>query len=152
MNAEVTSLQAEYDELQNLFRGLEYRYSFINDDDVLEAFSLMRESSALLANYEQLSAQAYAIVATYERLAKATEARRSCELSPKPTDGARRACFDEEVIKAWNEYASIVKIQKYIDTNARFLSRMYFDSKMLVENCYRKERKPVGDNKVVGRV
>ncbi len=140
-----------FDELLELFEELSYRYSSINDTDVLEAFSLMKDSSSLLNNYEQLSADAYEYVANKERWAKATEARRSCELSPKPTDGARKACFDQEVISAWSDYAESVKRQKYIEANAKLLSRIYFDSKMIVENCYRRERQPAGDNKVVGR-
>ena len=51
----------------------------------------------------------------------------------------------------FKKLAERVTQQKYIEANARFLSRVYFDSKLIVEQCYKKERPPVGDNKMVGR-
>jgi hypothetical protein len=140
-----------YEKYNELFQEVSARYEAINDSDVEEAFSLMKDSSSLLDSYEQLSADASEYVAVKERYAKATEARRSCELSSKPTDGARKACFDKEVVYAWKDYANTVKTNKYIEANTKFLSRIYFDSKMIVENCYRRERMPSGDNRVVGR-
>lgn len=140
-----------YDEILEQFEEIKYRYSQLVDSDVLEAFSLMRDSSSLLSNWEQMSADAYKLTADAERMAKATEARRSCELSSKPTDGARKAAFDQEVVDAWGMFSELSKQQKYMEANAKFLSRVYFDSKMIVENCYRQTRPPVGDNKIVGR-
>jgi hypothetical protein len=140
-----------YNEISDLFEEIKYRYENLNDSDVLEAFSLMRDSSSLLSNYDQMSADAYKLTALYERQAKATEARKSCELAPKPTEGARKAACDAEVIDAWNKYIETSTRQKYIEANGKFLSRVYFDSKMIVEQCYRKERPPVGTDKIVGR-
>ena len=145
------STEQNYDVLIDSFEEVKYRYESLNDSDVLEAFSLMKESSALLASYEQMVADSYKLTAIAERNAKGTEARKSCELSPKPTDGARKAAFNEEVIAAWELFADLYAKQKYMEANARFLGRVYFDSKMVVENCYRKERQPVGENKIVGR-
>ena len=140
-----------YDEILAMFDEVRLRYGDLNDTDVLEAFSLMRDSSSLLASYDTLAADAYKMSALLERNAKATEARKSLELSNKPTDGARRAASNEEVIKAWKDYVESVTRQKYVEANARFLSRVYFDAKMIVENCYRKERPPVGNDRIVGR-
>jgi hypothetical protein len=144
-------MYSHYDELIEQFEEMKYRYSQLVDSDVLEAFSLMRDSSSLLASWEQMSADAYKLTADAERMAKATEAKRSCELSSKPTDGARKAAFDQDVIDAWKRFSELNKQQKYTEANAKFLSRVYFDSKMIVENCYRQTRPPVGDNKIVGR-
>lgn len=141
-----------YDELLDQFDEIMSRYAVLTDSDVLEAFSLMRDSSSLLASYDQLVADAYKYSALAERDAKATEARRSLELSPKPTEGARRASADAEVRGAWGRFIDMATKQKYAEANARFLNRVYFDSKMIVENGYRKERAPVGNDRIVGRL
>lgn len=141
----------DYDEILDMFEEIKYRYESLEDTNVLEAFSLMRDSSSLLASYDTMVADAYQMSALLEREAKATEARKSLELSNKPTDGARKATANEEVVNAWNKYIESVTRQKYAEANARFLSRVYFDAKMIVEQCYRKERPAVGSDKVVGR-
>lgn len=141
----------DYDEILQSFDDVKYRYEELNDSDVLEAFSLMRDSSSLLASYEQMSADALKLTALTEREAKALEARKSLELSSKVTEGARKALCDHDVNEAYKKLAERVTQQKYIEANARFLSRVYFDSKLIVEQCYKKERPPVGDNKMVGR-
>lgn len=140
-----------YEEILQSFDDVKYRYEELNDSDVLEAFSLMRDSSSLLASYEQMSADALKLTALTEREAKALEAKKSLELSSKVTEGARKALCDPEVNEAYKRLAERVTQQKYIEANARFLSRVYFDSKLIVEQCYKKERPPVGDNKMVGR-
>lgn len=140
-----------YEEILQSFDDVKYRYEGLNDSDVLEAFSLMRDSSSLLASYEQMSADALKLTALTEREAKALEAKKSLELSSKVTEGARKALCDPEVNEAYKRLAERVTQQKYIEANARFLSRVYFDSKLIVEQCYKKERPPVGDNKMVGR-
>lgn len=140
-----------YEEILQSFDDVKYRYEELNDSDVLEAFSLMRDSSSLLSSYEQMSADALKLTALTEREAKALEARKSLELSNKVTEGARKALCDPEVNEAYKRLAERVTQQKYIEANARFLSRVYFDSKLIVEQCYKKERPPVGDNKMVGR-
>ena len=142
---------ASYQELLDRFDEIKYRYEVLNDVDVLEAFSIMRDSSSLLASYEAMVADAVKLSADMERNAKATEARISCELSPKPTEGARRAACDQAVIDAWEAYSETVRNQKYAEINAKFLNRVYFDTKMVVENCYRQARPPVGTDRVVGR-
>lgn len=140
-----------YEEILQSFDDVKYRYEELNDSDVLEAFSLMRDSSSLLSSYEQMSADALKLTALTEREAKALEAKKSLELSSKVTEGARKALCDPEVNEAYKRLAERVTQQKYIEANARFLSRVYFDSKLIVEQCYKKERPPVGDNKMVGR-
>ena len=140
-----------YEEILQSFDDVKYRYEELNDSDVLEAFSLMRDSSSLLASYEQMSADALKLTALTEREAKALEAKKSLELSSKVTEGARKALCDPEVNEAYKRLAERVTQQKYIEANARFLSRVYFDSELIVEQCYKKERPPVGDNKMVGR-
>lgn len=140
-----------YEEILQSFDDVKYRYEELNDSNVLEAFSLMRDSSSLLASYEQMSADALKLTALTEREAKALEAKKSLELSSKVTEGARKALCDPEVNEAYKRLAERVTQQKYIEANARFLSRVYFDSKLIVEQCYKKERPPVGDNKMVGR-
>lgn len=140
-----------YEEILQSFDDVKYRYEELNDSDVLEAFSLMRDSSSLLASYEQMSADALKLTALTERETKALEAKKSLELSSKVTEGARKALCDPEVNEAYKRLAERVTQQKYIEANARFLSRVYFDSKLIVEQCYKKERPPVGDNKMVGR-
>ena len=72
-----------YDEILAMFDEVRLRYEDLNDTDVLEAFSLMRDSSSLLASYDTLAADAYKMSALLERNAKATEARKSLELSNK---------------------------------------------------------------------
>lgn len=144
-------MESKYNEILESFEEIKFRYENLVDTDVMEAYALMISSSSLLASYEQMNADAIKLVFSNERAAKGTEARVSCELSPKPTDGARRAVFHEDVVKAWDKYAESLRNQKYIDANAKFLSRVYFDTKMIVENCYRKERQPAKDDKVVGR-
>lgn len=141
----------DYEEIIQQFTDVKYRYEELNDSDVLEAFSLMRDSSSLLASYEQMSADALKLTALTERQAKALEARKSLELSNKVSEGAKKALSDPEVIKAYKGLANKLTQQKYIEANARFLSRVYFDAKLVVEQCYKKERPPVGDNKMVGR-
>lgn len=141
----------DYEEIIQQFTNIKYRYEELNDSDVLEAFSLMRDSSSLLASYEQMSADALKLTALTEREAKALEAKKSLKLSSKVTEGARKALCDPEVNEAYKRLAERVTQQKYIEANARFLSRVYFDSKLIVEQCYKKERPPVGDNKMVGR-
>lgn len=141
----------DYEEIIQQFTDIKYRYEELNDSDVLEAFSLMRDSSSLLASYEQMSADALKLTALTERQAKALEARKSLELSNKVSEGAKKALSDPEVIKAYKGLANKLTQQKYIEANARFLSRVYFDAKLVVEQCYKKERPPVGDNKMVGR-
>lgn len=141
----------DYDELLAAFEEIKYRYETMTDSDVLEAFAIMRDSSSLLSSYDQFVADIYKVTALSERDAKATEARRSLELSTKPTEGARRAAADEEVRAAWSRFIDMATKQKYAEANARFLSRVYFDAKMVVENCYRKERPPAGENRIVGR-
>jgi len=140
-----------YEELVSQFEEIKYRYEQLTDTDVLEAFSLMRDSSSLLASYDTMVAESYKLTALTERQARAVEARKSIELSVKPTEGARRATADEEVVSAWNKYISVATSQKYIEANAKFLSRVYFDAKMITENCYRKERPAVGTDRIVGR-
>lgn len=49
----------QYNEVLELFEEIKSRYEFLTDTDVLEAFSLMRDSSSLLANYDTLVADAY---------------------------------------------------------------------------------------------
>lgn len=141
----------DYEEILAQFEEIKYRYEGLNDSDVLEAFSLMRDASSLLASYDAMAADAYKLSALTERQAKAVEARKSLELSNKPTDGARKANASDDVLLAWSKYADTVAKQKYVEANARFLSRVYFDAKMVVENCYRKERPPVGKDRIVGR-
>lgn len=141
----------KYNDVLEEFESISRRYKNLVDSDVGEAYSLMINSSSLLSSYEQMYADAIKLVSMKERLAKATEARVSCELSPKPTEGARRAAFHEDVLSGWKDYAESLRNQKYIEANSKFLSRVYFDTKMIVENCYRKERPAVGDNRVVGR-
>lgn len=141
----------QYNEVLELFEEIKNRYEFLTDTDVLEAYSLMRDASSLLASYDTLVADAYKLSSLLEREAKATEARKSLELSNKPTDGARRATADPEVVGAWTRHIESVTRQKYAEANARFLSRVYFDAKMIVENCYRKERPAVGTDRIVGR-
>lgn len=141
----------KYSDVLEEFESISRRYKNLVDSDVGEAYSLMINSSSLLSSYEQMYADAVKLVSMKERLAKATEARVSCELSPKPTEGARRAAFHEDVLNGWKDYAESLRNQKYIEANSKFLSRVYFDTKMIVENCYRKERPAVGDNRVVGR-
>lgn len=140
-----------YEELIAQFEEIKFRYEGLNDSDVLEAFALMRDSSSLLSNYDQMVADAYKLTALTERQAKALEAKKSLELSPKVTEGARRATADASVGQAWKQVIERTTQQKYMEANARFLSRVYFDAKMIVENCYRKERPPVGENRIVGR-
>lgn len=141
----------DYGEILDMFEEIKYRYEVLEDTNVLEAFSLMRDSSSLLSSYDTMVADAYQMSANLERDARALEAKKSLELSNKPTDGARRATADDEVIEAWKRYIEGVTRQKYAEANARFLSRVYFDAKMIVEQCYRKERPSAGSDKVVGR-
>ena len=139
-----------YEELLEMINEISCRYSVLTDTDELEAFSIMRDSSILQSNFEEMLADCYKLAADKERMAKATEARRRCELSDKPTNGNRMAAFDPEVIRAWKEYSESIKQTKYVEANAKLLSRIYFDCKMIYEACVRRMSKP--QDKIVGRV
>jgi hypothetical protein len=138
-----------YETLVSQYEEVQSRYEVLNDTDILDAFSIMRDSSSILANYEMMLADMGKCVFDAERLAKGTEASISCELSPKPTEGARRAICDERVIDIWKQYSDIKKKYEYLDANVHFLNRVYFDCKMIYESCIRREGIP--KEKIVGR-
>lgn len=138
------------EELTPLYEEIRYRYEVLVDTDVGEAFSLMRDSSSLITNYEQEVANLQKEYADWERTAKAFQASKSCELSKSVADGDRKSSFDEEVLEKWKLVSGIMKVQRYLESIVRFLNRVYFDSKLCYESCQRSMRYPVGDNRLGG--
>lgn len=139
------------DELKESLDELTYCYSELDDTDAATAFYLMKESSSLQSSYEKVSADLLKVLADAERQAKATQARVSRESSTKVNEGDRIAASSEEVLAMWEHVSEVQKSQRYIESSAKFLSRIYFDCKLIYENVCRATRTPIGDDKLVGR-
>lgn len=138
-------------ELIDLLNEIKFRYDTLDDNKVEDAFSLMRDSSSLLSSFEQAVADMQKVYADEERMAKAFQAETSFKLSNSVANGDRQASFNTDVIERWERVSSVMKSVRYLEAQSRLLSRIYFDSKMVTENCYRHLRPPVGENRIVGR-
>lgn len=138
-------LNDEYLEVRQMFESLD-------DTDASLAFSIMKHSSSLQASFEKMSADLGKELSDAERGAKALHAKVSRESSTKVNEGDRIATQSDEVLSSWEHVAEIQKSQRYIDSTAKHLSRIYFDAKLIFENVSRATRQPVGGDKLVGRV
>lgn len=137
--------------LDELYQDVENRYKNLDDGDLSGALSLMKDSSGLIPSYERLSADYQKECAIQERRAKALQAQISCEKSSSVAKGDREAIFDEAVVTQWKTVAECQKVVRYLDASAKFLNRVYFDAKMIVEHIYKKELPPGRDKMLGGR-
>ena len=141
----------DLDELKDMVDEVKERYSYLVDTDVEEAFMLMKEASSLQATVDMVVAHFQKEYADVERYAKVMQAKISSEASPQVSKGDRVALQDERCIEAWTTVAKTMKAVREMEALAKLLGRIYFDCKMVTENGYRRERVPVGDNRIVGR-
>ena len=118
-------------------------YKELQDNDPVTAFGLMIRASAEKEYFDSLVADAVKEVIDAERHAKAVNAQVSVELSPKPTEGARKAEYDERVVAAWQAYAQARCIKDKMAAHASMLERIYFDTKMIYEKQSNKKAKIV---------
>lgn len=142
----------DLDTFYEVFYEVESAYKAMDDSDVEEAFSIMKEASSLGASFEKLSYDLAKEQAIQERQAKALAARISKESSSKVNEGDRLASFNPEVLSAWQRVAEIRSAQMYLEATARYLLRIYYDTKLVYENACRAMRNPVGGEKLVGRI
>ena len=116
-------------------------YKELQDNDPVTAFGLMIRASAEKEYFDSLVADAVKEVIDAERHAKPVTAQVSVELSPKPTEGARRAEYNEQVVAAWQAYAQARCIKDKMAAHSSMLERIYFDTKMIYEKQSNKKAK-----------
>ena len=119
--------------LSPVYGKLVVEYDNLFDNDPTTAFGVMKRASSLMASYEGLAARANKVLVAQEKNAKFTHARKSCELSNKPTEGERKAAAEESVLLAWEEYTTAISLLKMLEGIVRHLGRIYFDSKSVYE-------------------
>ncbi|EKU78719.1 hypothetical protein [Veillonella seminalis] len=142
----------DWNELKELFDDVKSRYEILDDTDVGEAYSLMKVSSALQASYEYGLADLVKSLAYKDREAKAIQADVSRASSNKVNEGERIATSSPEVIEAWNKCADIKRSCQLVESTVKFLSRIYYDCKLVYENGCRNMRDSTKGEKLVGRV
>lgn len=140
------------EELYEQFNECESDYQSIDDSMVEEAFAIMQESSSLNASFESAAGAMAKEYFMAEKHAKALQARISKSLSSKVNEGDRMASFNEEVLKAWENAAELKAAQVGLESTAKYLLRIYYDSKLIYENACRAMRAPVGGEKLVGKI
>lgn len=145
-------LDKHSEELTFLYEELKDWFMDLDESHVEDAYGIMKESSSLQASFEKLSADIGKMLADSEKQAKATHALISRQSSTKVNEGDRIATSSDEVLKAWELVSDLQKTQRYIDSTAKHISRIYFDSKLVYENASRALRNPVGSDKLVGKV
>lgn len=141
----------DWNELKELFDDVKSRYEILDDTDVGEAYSLMKVASSLQASYEYGLADLVKSLAYKEREAKAIQADVSRAGSTKVNEGERIATSSPEVIEAWNKCADIKRSCQLVESTVKFLSRIYYDCKLVYENGCRAMRDSTKGEKLVGR-
>lgn len=141
--SQLSNLSPMYDELKE-------RYDSLIDTDVAEAFSLMKLASSLQASYETELAELNRELVKQERKARAMHAFISRSSSAKVNDGDRNALCDSRVMKEWEQHESIQKACKLLEIAIKFISRVYYDCKLVYENCCRAMRDTVKGDMLVG--
>ena len=107
-------------------------YDALAENDPVTAYNIMKRASSIKEYLDEQLATFVKEVIVLEKEAKGTEAKVSCELSSKPTDGARKALCDSRVLQAWATYARAVEMRDKLRAMSEFMERVYFDSKA----CY----------------
>lgn len=139
-------------ELNKLYEEVHEAFNALDETDASMAFAILKNASALQTSFEKVSADLGKELMDCERQAKAIQAKISRESSTKVNEGDRISTQHPDVLSAWERVSDIQKSQRYVDATAKYLSRMYFDSKLIFENVCRATRQPVGDDKLVGRI
>lgn len=140
------------DTLYEQFSELEIEYKALNDSDVEDAYNIMKRASSLTSSFEKMSYDLGKELNIQERSAKALAAKISKESSSKVNEGDRLASFNKDVLCAWQRVAEVKSAQMYLEATARYLLRIYYDTKLIYENACRSMRNPVGGDKLVGRI